>query len=195
MLPRDSGERAARTWLVYQTVSGGGSYSRPVVARRESSGWVVSERGVEGGSAAPTLPALDSAEDRRRIAAVAAAFAEGWNRQDFDAMGNTSGPGEYARQADARNFRARFAAPMTHTRLDAETLVIELSDTQRMSATGRMEMRGTWAPRSGAIVPLDPWKQEGAVTAVKLTFAKHTSAWEPGDWYIIRVDPPWARNH
>jgi len=63
-----------------------------------------------------------------------------------------------------------------------------------LTASVRLGLRGTWTPRPGAIVPLDPWKHDGAVTSVGLNLWKQTSRWEPGDWTIMFFDPPWVEN-
>jgi hypothetical protein len=184
--------RTVRMWAYSQYFNGGGGASWFRVTQ-ESGTWTAEREMTFEPSTLPRLPEIDLAEDRRRIALAVSVFADAWNGRDIEAMARLhAGERDNLRSLVARWDRA-IKGPAADTRVETPAEEIEFDKPGSMSATARLRLRGTWTPSPGAIVPLDPWKHEGAVTTVRLQLKKRTSWWEPGDWTLSRVDLPWER--
>jgi hypothetical protein len=81
---------------------------------------------------------------------------------------------------------------MSDTRLEPTVDAIAFDPEQGLGAQASLALQGTWTPTAGAVVPLDPWKHAGSVTQVRVRFQKTTAHWEPGEWQILDVSPPWV---
>jgi hypothetical protein len=184
-------ERIVHVWSLHQYFGGGGGVAEVRVTQK--AGTWVADRELSPSMTLPPFPQRDLADERRRIAGTVSAFAQAWNGRDFEAMArlNVEDRKNYRGNLWTRHVRA-IEDLGTDTRIDESIEAIEFEKPGSMSATVRLRLHGTWRPSPGAIVPLEPWKHEGAVTTVRLQLQKQTSSWEPGDWTILFLHPPWG---
>ena len=181
--------RTVRAWVLDQRFNGDGGSSMVQVSERAGI-WMGVERDYRPAKVPPFRKA-DLREDRRRIAAALSVLANAWNRRDHDQMARLHGLEEPAAAITADNWRTAFRGPAANTRLDPNAVALELGDSTYMSATARLRLRGTW-PRVGSIVPGDFSIHKGFPRTVRVTLRKETSWWEPGDWTVRNVWPPWV---
>jgi hypothetical protein len=179
-------ERTVTLWVLRLGVHGDAS-SQMMTFKQHEGNWVVEHRQRTPG---PAVPEPDHAEDGHRIAALTAAFAAAWNRQDLEAMAALFGSGSSG-YSSAATLRQTLLPGMTDTQLDSGVGAIEYEPEGRRSVSVSLVLRGTWTTQAGGLAPLEPWKQMGARSPLQLSLGKTTSWWEPGDWVVEGLSSPW----
>jgi hypothetical protein len=186
-----SNGRTVRAWVLDQRFNGEAG-SRMVQLSQKGGIWGAVETDYTATTGVPPFRRADLREDRRRIAATLSAFANAWNRRDYDQMARLHGLEQPLAGIQVDRWRAMLGGPAANARLEPAGVAIEFGDSGHMSATAQMRLRGTWPPRAGAIARGDPWQGKGSPATVQVTLRKETSWWEPGDWSVSDFWPPWV---
>jgi hypothetical protein len=186
-----SNGRTVRAWILDQRFDGDGGSAMMQVSQKGGT-WGPVERDYTFDKGVPPFRRADLREDRRRIAATLSAFANAWNRRDYDQMARLHGLEQPLAGIQVDRWRAMLGGPAANARLEPAGVAIEFGDSGHMSATAQMRLRGTWPPRAGAIARGDPWQGKGSPATVQVTLRKETSWWEPGDWSVSDFWPPWV---
>lgn len=147
-------------------------------------------RGVDGKTQyPPALLALDRSADRQSIIDGLKPFVEAWNR------GHPIPVGVFDRGLSGH--QALNPIHRQYTRLDGWPQSIDFPRADRFSLPYSphpfitLRLAGTFTPRPGVVWPIEPWKQEGALTFVRVSLRRVDGWWRVGKWRITALETPW----
>lgn len=167
---------AVETWSILM-VWDGRIVPFPETLVREGATWRPDRSGRA--TIQPPRVSNDRADDRRRITHELTEYARAWNE------GQPSGLRD---EGSACELRMR-----EDTRLEADSAVFEFNESGPWATYAHASLRlvGTFQPGSRHPWPLEPWKQEGAVTSVGIALQRSDGWWRSGHWTIMWTDTPW----